>query len=84
MERNVVNVHILDEKNSKLLSYYTTENFSETLKAFHYMKYNDDITISIDVDNDDIDEKEGCVTDVTVTCGSKDLLTSINVYVKVY
>ena len=79
MERDTVLVHFYDYETGKLISYYTTYNFSETLKAFHYMKYNEDISIY----NSEKDI-EGHVEDVYVEAGSKEMLTCIKVYIKVY
>lgn len=77
MERDTVLVHIYSWDTGELLGYYTTSNFSETLKAFHYMKYNDDISAFCG-------DAEGSVVDVNVHLGDKEMLTCINVYIRVY
>ena len=77
MERDTILVHILSWDTGELLGHYTTSNFSETLKAFHYMQYNDDISAFCG-------DKEGRVVDINVQLGNENMLTCINIYVRVY
>ena len=76
-ERDTVIVHFINADTNELISFYTTRNFSETVKAFHYMKYNSDITIVYK-------DIEGTVEDVDIAIGGDELLTCIKVYINVF
>lgn len=87
MNEKEVLVRIIDYENDHMIRAGYTSIPAEMLKMYHYLKDNNNISLSIEniePKNNKYDNAEAHVVDITVVPGDGEWLHSINVYVEVY